>query len=310
VVSYPALDLKFALGPGAGAFQDMLYAELDEFEPVAIHEHETGDGWRVFFRSVAQRDGARGALASEFGNALLQLTPVNVDDEDWARRSQASLTAVRVGRLVITPPWDMTAAATEEPATRSQQPVASSHPDPGSRSTDPGFITIVIDPSMGFGTGHHATTRLCLELLQRRDVSGARVIDVGTGSGVLAIAARKLDAAHVVAIDNDPDALQNAQDNVDRNGTSDAIEIVNVDLSSASLEPADVVLANLTGSVLQRHVATLQRLVKENGNLILSGFSGEEIDDVAGAFHVKPQEVLVEGEWAAILLGGSLKPPA
>src|SRR4029450_8542847 len=110
--------------------------------------------------------------------------------------------------------------------------------------------------------------------------------------------------------DNDPDALQNAQDNVDRNGTSDAIGIVNVDLSSASLEPADVVLANLTGSVLQRHVATLQRLVKENGNLILSGFSGEEIDDVAGAFHVKPQEVLVEGEWAAILLGGSQKPTA
>jgi ribosomal protein L11 methyltransferase len=310
VASSPALDLKFALGPGAGTFQDMLYAELDEFEPVAIHEHETGDGWRVFFRTFAQRDGARGALASEFGNALLQLTPVNVDDEDWARRSQASLTAVRVGRLVIAPPWDLTAAVTEEPAARSQQPVASSHPDPGSRTTDRGFITIVIDPSMGFGTGHHATTRLCLELLQRRDVSGARVIDVGTGSGILAIAARKLGAAHVVAIDNDPDALQNAQDNVDRNGTSDAIEIVNVDLSSASLEPADAVLANLTGSVLQRHAATVQRLVNENGSLILSGFSGEEIDDVAGAFHAKPQEVLVEGEWAALLLDGSQKPTA
>jgi ribosomal protein L11 methyltransferase len=309
VASSPALDLKFALGPGAGTFQDMLYAELDEFEPVAIHEHETGDGWRVFFRTVAQRDGARGALASEFGNALLQLTPVSVDDEDWARCSQTSLTAVRVGRLVIAPPWENADTRdTEKQPPRQLDSDASREPRTAGREVSD--IVIVIDPSMGFGTGHHATTRLCLELLQRRDVSGARVIDVGTGSGILAIAARKLGAAHVVAIDNDPDALQNAQDNVDRNGTSDAIEIVNVDLSSASLEPADAVLANLTGSVLQRHAATVQRLVNENGSLILSGFSGEEIDDVAGAFHAKPQEVLVESEWAAILLGGSQKPIA
>src|SRR6187402_1203870 len=96
---YPALDLTFAPGPGAGAFQDMLYAELDAFEPVAIQEYESGDGWRVFFRTAAQRDAARGALASEFGNALLDLVPQEVDDEDWARRSQASLKPVRVGRI-------------------------------------------------------------------------------------------------------------------------------------------------------------------------------------------------------------------
>src|SRR5262245_23031964 len=193
----------------------MLYAELDEFEPVAIQEREAGDCWRVFFRTVVQRDRARSALASEFGNALLQLAPVNVDDEDWARRSQSALTAVRVGRIVVGPPWDLPAASREPPAVSRQ-------PDSGSRTTDPDLITIVIDPSTGFGTGHHATTRLCLELLQRRDVSGARLIDVGTGSGVLAIAARKLGAACVIAIDNDPDALENAKDNVIRNGEVDA----------------------------------------------------------------------------------------
>jgi hypothetical protein len=74
-VTYPALDLRFAPGPGAGTLQDMLYAELDAFEPVAIQEHDTGDGWRVFFRTAAMRDAARGALASEFGNALLDLLP-------------------------------------------------------------------------------------------------------------------------------------------------------------------------------------------------------------------------------------------
>jgi ribosomal protein L11 methyltransferase len=294
--SYPALDLKFALGPGAGGFQDILYAELDDFEPVAIHEHESGDSWRVFFRTAAQRDAARSALASEFGNALLQIGAVDVDDEDWARRSQASLTAVRVGRIVVAPPWD---ASNPSSLITDRESSNRDSADPGSRTPDPDVITIIIDPSMGFGTGHHATTRLCLELLQKCDVSGC-VIDVGTGSGVLAIAAWKLGAAHVVAIDNDPDALQNAQDNVVRNGASGAIEVVHLDLSSASLERADLVMANLTSSVIQRYAIELQRLVAKDGVLILSGFSGDEIAEVAAALDATPQETLIEGEWAAM----------
>ena len=301
MASYPALDLKFAPGPGAGTLQDMLYAELDGFEPVAIHEHETGDGWRVFFRTAAQRDAARGALASEFANAL-QLIPINVDDEDWARRSQASLTAVHVGRIVVAPPWD---APNPSSLITNRESSNREPSDPGSRITDPDLITIIIDPSTGFGTGHHATTRLCLQLLQKCAVSGARVIDVGTGSGVLAIAARKLGATHVTALDNDPDALQNAQDNVVRNGVEDAVDIVNVDLSRGSFEGADIVMANLTASVLQRHAAALRRLVANNGLLILSGFSGDDVDDIADAFHATPEETVVEGEWAAVIVRSS-----
>ncbi len=306
---YPALDLKFAAGPGAGTFQDMLYAELDEFEPVAIQEHETADGWRVFFRTSVERDTARTALAAEFGHALLQLTTIDVDDEDWARRSQASLTAVRVGRLIVAPPWDTpddrdSQFAIRDSAERFPNPQIDSdaNSEPRTASRGPSDIVIVIDPSTGFGTGHHATTRLCLELLQRRDLSGARVIDVGTGSGVLAIAAAKLGAARVIAVDNDPDALRNAHDNIIRNGARDAIEILNIDVATASLEPAEIVLANLTGAVLQRHAATLQRLVVPDGILILSGFSPGERDDVAGAFQATQQEALVDGEWAAICI--------
>src|SRR4029079_11948054 len=303
--SYPALDLKFALGPGAGGFQDILYAELDDFEPVAIHEHESGDSWRVFFRTAAQRDAARSALASEFGNALLQIGAVDVDDEDWARRSQASLTTVRVGRIVVAPPWD---ASNPSLLITDRESSNRDSADPGSRTPDPDVITIIIDPSMGFGTGHHATTRLCLELLQKCDVSGC-VIDVGTGSGVLAIAAWKLGAAHVVAIDNDPDALQNAQDNVVRNGATGAIEVVPLDLSSASLERADLVMANLTSSVIQRYAIELQRLVAKDGVLILSGFSGDEIAEVAAALDATPQETLIEGEWAAMRISAMGRGP-
>ena len=309
MASYPALDLKFAPGPGAGTLQDMLYAELDEFEPVAIHEHEAGDGWRVFFRTAAQRDAARGALASEFANAL-QLIPINVDDEDWARRSQASLTAVRVGRIIVAPPWDVpdirgsqfaTRDSSEHSSTRQLDSIANREPRTANRE-DPDEITIIIEPSTGFGTGHHATTRLCLQLLQKCAVSGARVIDVGTGSGVLAIAARKLGATHVTAIDNDPDALQNAQDNVVRNEAEGAVDIVNADLSSASVEAADIVMANLTASVLRRHAAALRRLVASDGLLILSGFSGDDVGDIADAFHATPEETVVEGEWAAMIV--------
>ena len=287
---YPALDLRFSPGPGAGTLQDMLYAELDAFEPVAIHEHESGDGWRVFFPTSAQRDGARRALASEFENAL-ELQAIDVDDEDWARRSQAALTAVRAGRLVIAPPWDV------PPGIRD--PGSGTRSDPASRIPHPDIV-IVIDPSTGFGTGHHATTRLCLELLQELDVRGKRVVDVGTGSGVLAIAASKLGAREVIAIDHDADALRNARENVERNGT--AVELLESDLSRISVAPADIVLANLTGAVLQRYADSLKRLVIRGGVLIVSGFSSGDLDDVARALNASQLEPAQQDGWAAASL--------
>ena len=106
MAKYPALDLRFTPGPGAGGLQDLLYAELDPFEPIAIQENDARDEWRVFFRTASHRNHARTSLLSEFRNAL-DISPVDVDDEDWARRSQASLTAVTVGRIVVAPPWDL-----------------------------------------------------------------------------------------------------------------------------------------------------------------------------------------------------------
>ena len=309
--TYPALDLRFAPGPGAGTLQDMLYAELDVFEPVAIQEHDAGDGWRVFFRTAAMRDAAAGTLASEFGNALLDLVPKNIDDEDWARRSQASLKAIRAGRIIVAPPWETPLPSdwrlatggwpNPDPSTSStlrDEPQAASR-EPLGANRD---IVIVIDPSMGFGTGHHATTRLCLELLQQIEVRDRRVIDVGTGSGVLALAAWRLGASSVAAIDNDADALQNARDNIGRNGAAGLIEVLEAELSSVSLPPADIVLANLTGAVLQRYADPLQRLAASSGVLIVSGFGSDELEAIARAFAATPRNVLHEGEWTAAIL--------
>jgi ribosomal protein L11 methyltransferase len=260
--------------------QDFLYAELDQFEPIAIHEHESADGWRVFFRTAGQRDAARAALASEFGNALLDLSPTNVDDEDWARRSQAELKAVKAGGIIVAPPWDVPAGS-------------------GRRSA---ATVIIITPSMGFGTGHHATTRLCLELLQRIDVGGRRVIDVGTGSGVLAIAAARLGAAAVLAVDNDPDAIQNARENVSANDVGQIVEVRLAGLSD-TFDRADLILANLTGATLTTHAERLQGLAAPGGDAILSGFGAAESHGLASAWiGWSVTDRKREGDWAAIAL--------
>lgn len=289
MAEYPALDLQFLGSPGPDVFlRERLYAVLDDFEPSAIHEDESGDSWRVFFRTSALRDAAASHLTAVVAPHLLKALPIDVPDEDWARRSQENLKAIEVGRLIVAPPWDV-------PGQARRASGADLKPD---------VPVIVIEPSTGFGTGHHATTRLCLRLLQQLDLRGARVIDIGTGSGVLALAAWKLGAADVVAVDNDADALDNARANCARNGAGGAIEILCDDLSEARLAPADVVLANLTAAALVRGAAALQNLTRPLGCLVLSGFARDHLEvDVSPAFGgFEVTRELSEDGWTAALL--------
>jgi ribosomal protein L11 methyltransferase len=273
LAEYPALEIAL-LPPHDSALPDRLYALLDDFEPAAIHDDEDNDVWRVFFRAPAARDAARVALARVSG---IRVAALDVPDEDWARRSQESLTAIQAGGLLVAPPWDV--------PRNSATPV------------------IIIEPSTGFGTGHHSTTRLCLQLLQRLELRGARVLDVGTGSGVLALAAWKLGAGDVVAMDNDPDALDNARDNIARNGAAAAIDIIRDDLESLRIERADVVLANLTGAVLVRYSRELRRLLADKGYLILSGFARSDLVLIQKAFRdFATVHAETDNEWAALML--------
>jgi ribosomal protein L11 methyltransferase len=275
LAEYPALDITF-LNSADPFLRDRLYAQLDDFAPVAIQEDDAGEfahRWRVFFRSAASRDAARVAIASD---ASVQTSPISVPDEDWARRSQDNLKAIEAGGLIIAPPWDV----------------------PGGKTP-----VIIIEPSTGFGTGHHATTRLCLVLLQKLEVRGARVLDIGTGSGVLALAAWKLGAGDVVAVDNDADALDNARDNIARNGAAPAIDIICDDLETLRIQRADIVLANLTGAVLVRYAAELRGLAMDAGYFILSGFAPDDVAVIRAAF--AGLTVIAEqtdGDWAAVLL--------
>jgi ribosomal protein L11 methyltransferase len=279
--SYPALDVT--LGESVTSdLEDRLLGTLDDFSPLAVQEREAGDGWRIFFSTPTERDGAARALREE-PDLALRIASIDVPDEDWARRSQASLTAIRIGRLIVAPPWD-------NPRTNAAATLTA----------ESGDLVIEIDPSMGFGTGHHATTRLCLGLLQRQRLREARVLDIGTGSGVLAIAASLLGANEVLAIDHDADALQNARDNIDRNHAR--VLVRHVDLEAIENDRFDLVIANLTAAAITRHAHTLSALVQPGGVLILSGFSPDDVRDVAEALGVEPIENAIEGDWAAMLV--------
>jgi ribosomal protein L11 methyltransferase len=137
---------------------------------------------------------------------------------------------------------------------------------------------------MGFGTGHHATIRLCLAAIQTVDLTDAFVLDVGTGSGVLAIAAARLGAARALGIDSDADAIGSARQNLALNAGVRHVAFEVADLSSTELPAADVVAANLTGSLLVRAAAPLAAAVRPGGTLILGGFLAHERERVRGAF--------------------------
>jgi len=259
VRTWPALDVR--------NIPELFEAALTDYRVTAINEGD--EVWRVFFHDAAERDRAAVGLREQFEG--LSIEPVDVPDEDWAARSQASLRAIQIGRIIVAPPWDAP-------------------------------VPVIIQPSMGFGTGHHATTRLCLAALQQRELRGKTVIDVGTGSGVLAIAASLLGAANVIGVDDDQDAIAAARENLALNAGA-RVTLRVEDIRQMDPANADLVLANLTGALLISCADRLRQLTDIGGRLILSGFMVREERDVLQAF--APLTVEHRGqeeEWVCVTL--------
>ena len=279
--SLRALDLHFPFLAGDGDLPDRVAAALDDLSPAAVHETGGDDRptWRIFPADQSQLDVMASTLSAAFGPSGCRVETVDVEDEDWAARTQANLTRVAVGRLIVSPPWDVPEAL------------------------PPGSHLVVIQPSMGFGTGHHETTRLCLRLLQDVDLEGRRVVDLGTGSGVLAMAAHLLGAREVEGLDVDEDALASARESLALNGLTEHVALRRADLRTDRIEPADVVLANLTGALLIAQAPLLVGLARPGGRLVLSGFQCAEADAVQSAFSSTTTLArLGEGDWEALLL--------
>ena len=252
-----------------GGLWDPTYPPIPDPPPTPLH-------WNVCFSDPDERDRAAEAITALL--PALSIQRVDLPDEDWAARSQATLTAVRAGAFIVAPPWDLP-------------------------PEDVDAAVIVIEPSMGFGTGHHATTRMCLRLLSGVDVVDKTVLDLGTGSGVLSMAAALMGARRVIGIDVDQDAINSAETSANLNTLPDTITFVVSDFRHDPPQQAELILANLTGGMLTSSAAAIGALVRPGGQLILSGFDHTEVDRVTGAFTGFDERArLSEDNWIALLL--------
>jgi ribosomal protein L11 methyltransferase len=237
--------------------RDLLIAELWEQRSAGIVELDARHV-RAFFEDGAERD------------ALFELFPgsaYRVEEQcDWVQRARDLLQPMEVGaRFFLAPEW---------------------RDDP----TPPGRFRIAVNPGMAFGTGVHETTQLCMEALEEFVKPGMRVLDVGTGSGILARAAQLLGAGKVYACDTDPVAVEIAGDGFV--GSADAMAAGSCDLAVANISPEAII----------ELAPDLVRVLRPGGMLLASGFELQEVEQVKAAL-APAREVRKKGNWALVVAG-------
>lgn len=247
---------------------------------------ETAERVRLgaYFNETENADRIKESIESAFGrsergDALITCEISAVPEQDWMQKWKEGFEPVEIGdRLLVAPSWKLPAKG-------------------GPR------LVIQIDPGMAFGTGTHETTRLCLEAIER-EWRGGSLLDVGTGTGILAIAAALLSPdSRVVAIDVDPQAIEVASENVAINGASACIELLEGQPINQAGESFDMVVANLTAEVIVALMDDLAGCLAPEGLMILSGILSELVDDVERSLFVSGLTVTERreaGEWSAI----------
>ena len=255
-----------------GASPEAALAALFQLGSEGVHEA----GTELLTHFPGDADGARIIAAVTAADPAAQVTATLVPAVDWAEEWKKGVGAHELGRLAIVPPW---LAAGRDPSR-----------------------TIVIEPEMAFGTGEHQTTRGVVRLLPHVIRAGDRVADLGAGSAVLAIAAAKLGAAHVTAIELDHDAIANAEENVVRNGVAHLVSVIEGDAEVLLpfVAPVRVVLANIISSVLTGMLPTIADALAPDGEAVLSGILVEERPAMlasleAGGWRLVGEDV--EGMW-------------
>jgi ribosomal protein L11 methyltransferase len=226
-------------------------------------------------------DSLTAELGGELGQPLSQARFETLADRAWEREWLKDFKPMRFGRRLWICPG-------------GQRPPADASPSANEA------VLIELDPGLAFGTGTHPTTALCLEWLDAADVVGRRVIDYGCGSGILAIAAAKLGATAVDAVDIDPQALLATRDNAERNSVTRLITPQLVE--GASLAPADILLANILAGPLESLAPTFAALVGTGGRLVLAGILRNQAEAVATRyapwFDIAP--AVVRDDWARL----------
>jgi len=203
-----------------------------------------------------------------------------LSEEDWAHVWKKFFPVLRVSpRLVVCPTW------------RSYRPRR-------------GEAVIRLDPGMAFGTGQHPTTLMCLRALEELLRPGMDVLDLGTGSGILALAAARLGATSVLALDIDPQAAVVARENVRLNGLEAVVRVEEGGLDEAPSAAFDLAMANISAAVIVEVAAALAAVLRPGGVLIVAGFSAESADRVSSALTgtgLAVERALADGDWRALV---------
>ena len=286
----PERWLVLSVRPYSAETAPLVAEELIELGGSALFEQ--GDSLVTWLPPPEDEDDFLEALQLRFAELLPpgeapEVSAYWQEDEDWAASWRRGLGPRKVSnRIVVKPTWTEWAAAPDE-------------------------VVIDIDPQMAFGTGEHATTRGSLRLLDAAIRAGDRVLDVGSGSGILSIAAARLGAQRVIAIEYDPDANLNARENLEQNDVADRVQILEEMADSellATLGRFDVIVANILSGVIRPLLPAFHRALAPGGRLIVSGIMKDESADVvrdaeaAGLYVAAVDEEPEEEWWSALLL--------
>ena len=268
--------------PGFELVEEGLGARVDTARPATVRAYVEATDPDVVERTIDEVTQALGHLQVFDLRPIGEVTTRLVDEADWAEEWKRHFPVLRVGRrLVIRPTWRRHRAANDE-------------------------VVLALDPGMAFGTGLHPTTRLCLAALEgladRGALDGRRLLDVGCGSGILAIAGVRLGVASALGVDTDPIAIEATTGNARRNRIGDRIRAHEGSLPTGE-GPFEVVVANLIASLLVRLAGDLRGELARGGTLLASGIFVDRETEVRDAFEAADLEVInrhAEGDWVAL----------
>ncbi len=257
----PLCDALLEAGALSACIEDADAGTPDEQPQFGEPGSVNTPGWQhskivVLLEPDADIDAVLGEAAGAIGlPEVPAYTVEDVAEQNWVQLTQSQFDPIRVSeRLWIVPSWH--------------------------ESPDPKAINLILDPGMAFGTGSHPTTRLCLEWLERNVGAGCSVLDYGCGSGILAIAAARLGAGHVAGVDIDPQAVEAANANAERNG----VTALFADSATPVAGEYDVVVANILSNPLRVLAPAICAHVRSGGRLALSGILREQADEIIAIY--------------------------
>ncbi|WP_138204794.1 50S ribosomal protein L11 methyltransferase [Haloimpatiens lingqiaonensis] len=239
--------------------------------------YKEDENFQSYIKYIKESVNSLGEFGIDKGKGIVVYNKVN--EEDWENNWKKYYKPTKVGdKIVVKPIWE-------------------------EYKNNPGEIILELDPGMAFGTGTHETTRMCIKALEKYVKEDSTVFDIGTGSGILSIAAAKLNAKKVIGVDLDPVAVDSAKQNVEFNKL-DNIEILYGNLMEVVQGKADIVIANIIADIIMFLTKDVKNFIKEDGYFISSGIILERKNDVVkcleeNGFHI--EEINIDGEWCCIV---------